>query len=36
MLSSCLDVAAAEMYLTLVNDSAVRPSDQDDTVLAGW
>ena len=28
-----LDVAAAEMYLTLVNDSAVRPSDQDDTVL---
>jgi sulfur carrier protein ThiS len=28
-----LDVAGAEMYLTLVNDSAVRPSDQDDTIL---
>jgi len=28
-----LDIAAAEMYLTLVNDSAVRPVDQDDTIL---
>ena len=28
-----LDVAAAEMYMTLVNDNAVRPSDQDDTLL---
>ena len=28
-----LDVAAAEMYMTLVNDAVVRPSVQDETVL---
>jgi sulfur carrier protein ThiS len=28
-----LDVAGAEMYMTLVNDSAVRPSDHNDTIL---
>ena len=28
-----LDVAAAEMYMTLVNDAVVRPSVQGETVL---
>ncbi len=28
-----LDVAAAEMYMTLVNDAVVRPSVQDEAVL---
>ncbi len=28
-----LDVAAAEMYMTLVNDAVVRPSVQDETEL---